>query len=224
MKHLIALDLDGTLEDSRDDMVAAVLRVREGFGLSSQPDEEFRPHVNAGMDHLYKTCFADLLASGGSIADVRAAYEADYLEHIADTTRLYPGIAAALAELAQIGRLACVTNKPERLTAALLEALAVARHFSAIIGGDTCTECKPSPIVLGEASRRVGRTGAAVMIGDSRLDVLCGRSFGAATIWCAWGYAANPGDQQPDHTARTPAELPGLVRRVLAAWADTRRV
>jgi phosphoglycolate phosphatase len=216
VKHLIALDLDGTLEDSRDDMVGSVLRVRAGFGLSSRSDEEFRPHVNAGMDHLYKTCFADLLARGRAIADVRAAYEADYLAHIADTTRLYPGIAESVAALAELGKLACVTNKPERLTAALLAALAVAQHFSAIIGGDTCAETKPSPIVLAEASRRVGRTGRAVMIGDSRLDVLCGRSFGAATIWCAWGYAQNPGDQQPDLTARSPGELPGLVRRLLA--------
>lgn len=224
MRHLIATDLDGTLEDSRDDMVAAVLRVRAGFGLSSRSGEEFRPHVSAGMDHLYKTCFADLLASGGALADVRAAYEADYLEHIADTTRLYPGIAEALAELAQLGRIACVTNKPERLTAALLEALGVAQHFSAIIGGDTCPESKPSPIVLAEASRRVGRTGAAVMIGDSRLDVLCGRSFGAATIWCAWGYAASPGDEAPEFTACAPAELPGLVRGMLAGWADWQSV
>jgi HAD superfamily hydrolase (TIGR01549 family) len=216
VKHLIALDLDGTLEDSRDDMVESVLRVRAQLGLSSRSGEEFRPHVNAGMDQLYRTCFADLLARGGALADVRAAYEADYLAHIADATRLYPGMAEALAELAQLGKLACVTNKPERLSAALLAALAVAQHFAAIIGGDTCAETKPSPIVLAEASRRVGRTGRAVMIGDSRLDVRCGRSFGAATIWCAWGYAPSPGDQQPDLTARAPKELPGLVRRLLA--------
>ena len=117
------------------------------------------------MDHLYSTCFADLLARGGALADVRAAYEADYLAHIADTTRLYPGMAEALAELAQLGKLACVTNKPERLSAALLAALAVAQHFAAIIGGDTCAESKPSPIVLAEASRRVGRTRAR---GDDR--------------------------------------------------------
>lgn len=216
MIDLVALDLDGTLEDSRDDMVAAVLRVRARLGLARHADERFRPHVNAGMDHLYRQCFDDFLAAGGALAQVRAAYEADYLAHIADTTRLYPGIAAALEQLAGLGRLACVTNKPERLSVALLERLGVGGLFAAVIGGDTCPESKPSPMVLAEASRRVGRTGAAVMIGDSAADVRCGRSFGAGTIWCAWGYAAASGDEQPDARADAPEQLPALVREVLA--------
>jgi len=216
VSHLIALDLDGTLEDSRDDMVAAVLRVRGRFGLSEQPADNFRGYVNAGMDHLYRSCFADYLGAGGGVDDVRAAYEADYLAHIADATRLYAGIGDALVELAALGNLACVTNKPQRLSAALLEALGVGRLFSAVIGGDTCPESKPSPVVLVEASRRVGRTGAALMIGDSAADVRCGRAFGATTIWCAWGYAADPGAEAPHHTARVPDELPRLVRSLIA--------
>lgn len=217
MSHLIALDLDGTLEDSRDDMVAAVLRVRAGFGLAQEPGEKFRPHVNGGMDHLYRNCFADYLGAGGAVEAVRAAYEADYLAHIADSTRLYAGVSEALAELARLGKLACVTNKPERLSVALLAALGVGELFSAVIGGDTCAEGKPSPIVLAEASRQVGRTGAAIMIGDSPADVRCGRAFGATTIWCAWGYARDPGAETPHHTAETPADLPGLVRGLIEA-------
>jgi len=213
--HLIGLDLDGTIEDSRDDMVAAVLRVRASFGLSEQPGEAFRPHVSAGMDHLYRMCFDELLAAGGALADVRTAYEADYLAHIADTTRLYDGMAAALRELAGLGALACVTNKPERLSVALLAALGVEGLFSAVVGGDTCPESKPSPMVLAEAARRVGRQGGAVMIGDSSADVRCGRAYGAATVWCAWGYVASPGELVPDVTARDAEELPRLVQGLL---------
>lgn len=215
MTHLIALDLDGTLEDSRDDMVAAVLRVRAKMHLADQPGEAFRGHVNAGMDHLYRNCFADYLARGGGVDEVRTAYEADYLAHIVDATRLYSGMGDALVELAALGCLACVTNKPERLSAALLDSLGVGRLFSAIIGGDTCPEGKPSPLVLAEASRRVGRTGQAMMVGDSAADVRCGRSFGATTIWCAWGYAADPGAEAPHHTVHAPHELPRLVRTLV---------
>jgi phosphoglycolate phosphatase-like HAD superfamily hydrolase len=53
------------------------------------------------------------------------------------------------------------------------------------------------------------------MIGDSAADVRCGRSFGAGTIWCAWGYAEAPGEETPDARAETPAQLPGLVRGLL---------
>ena len=49
---LVAFDLDGTLEDSRVDMVSAVQRVRATLGLPHRPDDDFRPHVNRGMPHL----------------------------------------------------------------------------------------------------------------------------------------------------------------------------
>ena len=217
MTHLIALDLDGTLEDSRDDMVAAACKVRADFGVPARAAEVIRPHVNAGMDHLYRAVFDDVFAHGVTLPEIRAAYEVRYMSHIADATRLYPGIADALVELSRMGRLACVTNKPEHLSVALLAALGVGHLFAAVIGGDTCVVAKPSPVVLGEASRRVGRTGGAVMIGDSPADVRCGRSFGAATIWCAWGYAAEPGELAPDRVAREPAALPALVRELVGA-------
>lgn len=212
---VLALDLDGTIEDSRDDMVAAVLRVRAGRGLAAMPDATVRPHVNAGMDHLYRQCFPELAA-----AAAREAYEADYLANIARSTRLYPGMDAALAELARLGNLACVTNKPERLSVALLTALGVGPLFSAVIGGDTCPEGKPSPLPLAEAVRRCAPAGAAprvVMIGDTAGDVRCGRAYGAQTVWCAWGYVAGPGEILPDATAAAPRELPGVIGRLLAA-------
>lgn len=218
--HLIGLDLDGTLEDSRNDMAAAVHRVRARFGLPARSDEAVRPWVNRGMDQLYRACFDDhLRGSDARLADVRARYEEDYLVNVARETRLYPGIAAALARLAELGRLAVVTNKPERISRRLLATLGVDGAFSAVIGGDTCAATKPNPLVLQEAARRCGfdaARGRAVMIGDTAADVALGRAFGAVTIWCAWGYAADPGGK-PDFTAETPEALPELVRAALGA-------
>ena len=216
--HLIALDLDGTLEDSRSDMAAVVHRVRARLDLPARPDEAVRPWVNRGMDQLYRACFDDhLQGSDARLADVRARYEEDYLVNIARETRLYPGIAAALARLAEWGRLAVVTNKPERISRRLLAMLGVDGAFSAVIGGDTCGATKPDPLVLEEAARRCGfdaASGRAVMIGDTAADVALGRAFGAVTIWCAWGYVDDPGGK-PDFTAQTPEALPELVRAAL---------
>jgi len=211
---LIALDLDGTLEDSRADMVAAVERVRAALGLPVRSASELRPFVNAGMDTLYRACFDDFLANGHArYEQVRAAYEADYLAHVADQTRLYEGIAEALASLAAHGRLACVTNKPERISRALLAALGVGARFAAVIGGDTCPHAKPNPIMLAAAVRAAGfevEPDRAFMIGDTTADVHMGKAYGATTIWCAWGYADAPGEA-PDFEARTPADLVELV-------------
>ncbi len=216
--NLIGFDLDGTLEDSRSDMVAAVHRVRDALGLAPRADVAIRPWVNRGMDQLYRACFDDYVNGDDSrLAAVRARYETDYLANVADETRLYPGIAASLAKIADRGRLAVITNKPERIAYRLLDALGVGEHFTAIIGGDTCVRAKPDPIVLSEAAKRCGFDAArnrAVMIGDTAADVALGRAFGAVTIWCAWGYLDRP-DQEPDFVAADPADLPDLVRHAL---------
>ena len=162
---VVALDLDGTLEGSRSDMVASVLRVRSALGLSEGLAHEFRPHVNRGMDHLYRTCFSDYLEGRGEAAyeEVKARYVASYGEHIAVETQLYSGIADALAALTAEHKLALVTNKPEALSRKLLDALAVSEHFDVVIGGDTCGRSKPHPDPLAEAIRLCGG-GAAINI------------------------------------------------------------
>jgi phosphoglycolate phosphatase len=171
------------------------------------------------MDHLYRACFDDYLdGTDARLAEVRARYEADYLDHVAHETRLYPGIADSLTRLADLGRLAVITNKPERISRRLLEALGVNAFFATVIGGDTCATSKPDPLVLFEAGRHCGFDAArdrAVMIGDTAADVALGRAFGAATIWCAWGYIDRPG-QEPDFVADHPSALPDLVQQAFA--------
>jgi phosphoglycolate phosphatase len=216
---LIGLDLDGTLEDSRRDMVAVARRVRAQLTLPARPDAALLPWVNKGMDQLYRACFDDYIGADVSrMADVRSRYEADYLEHVAVETRLYPGIAPTVDRLSMLGVLACVTNKPERISWRLLEVLGVSKFFTAVIGGDTCPKGKPDPLVLETAARRCGfekKPARTIMIGDTPADLAMGRAFGAATIWCAWGYADQPGDERPDWIAQTPDQLPELVTEVL---------
>lgn len=212
--RLIAIDLDGTIEDSRDDMVSAARRVRAALGLPPRPDAALRPHVNGGMDHLYRACFDDYLAVDAErYARVRSAYEADYLANVAIETRLYPGMGAALAELSQLGKLVCVTNKPEQISRHLLDALGVGQLFSSVVGGDSCEHAKPHPIMLATAAERCGLFGAAhrtVMIGDTQADIQLGRAYGGRTVWCAWGYVdAVP--ERADLQARAPADLPRAV-------------
>jgi phosphoglycolate phosphatase len=214
--NLICLDLDGTLEDSRADMVAVAQRVRGQLRLPARPDDAILPWVNKGMDQLYRACFDDYLEGNDArLADVKKRYEADYFTNVAVQTRLYPGIADAVARLAELGSLACVTNKPEKISWRLLEVLEVSKLFSAVVGGDSCPKSKPDPMVLEAAARRCGferPQSRAVMVGDTPADIAMGRAFGAATIWCAWGYVQRLGEERADLIAERPGQLPELVR------------
>jgi 2-phosphoglycolate phosphatase len=216
---LIGLDLDGTLEDSRRDMVAVARRVRTQLKLPARSDNTMIPWVNKGMDQLYLACFDDYIGSDGArLTEVRQRYETDYLDHVAVETRLYPGIGPAVERLSMLGALACVTNKPERISWRLLEVLGVSKFFTTVIGGDTCPKGKPDPMMLEAAARRCGfekKPARTVMIGDTSADMAMGRAFGASTIWCAWGYADRPGDERPDWIAHAPDQLPELAIEAL---------
>ena len=227
---LIGIDLDGTLEDSRDDMVAAARRVRAALGLQTRADERLRPFVNAGMDQLYRACFDDYLesnvaSSAGRIEHVRTAYEADYLANVAVNTRLYDGVAPALAALAELGALCCITNKPERISRRLLDALGVGALFRTVVGGDSCPEIKPSPVMLRAAAERCGfEPGApdarSFMIGDTAADIQLARAFGATAVWCAWGYLATA-PAPADFEARAPADLVRIVSQIVSPIASS---
>jgi phosphoglycolate phosphatase len=229
MTTLICLDLDGTLEDSRRDMVAVARRVRAQLELPARSDEALLPWVNKGMDQLYRVCFDDYIRPGeaklteAKLTEVRKLYEADYFDHVAVETQLYPGMAQAVEELATLGVLACVTNKPERISWRLLEVLGISKHFMIVIGGDTCPRGKPDPMVLEAAARRCGfekKPERTLMIGDTAADLAMGHAFGATTIWCAWGYVDQPVDERPDLIAHTPDQLPELVLEASGVKAD----
>lgn len=211
-------DLDGTLEDSRKDMVAAAQRVREFLKLSFLDFETLVPHVNKGMRELYLNCFDDFVREADSknisedrVLIVQKLYEQTYAEAIAVNTVLYPGIHSALEDAKKMGRLAVITNKPEHLSIRLLDSLGILPLIDLVVGGDTCHEAKPSPVPLQYALEKLGgrRPGDQVfMVGDSQGDARAGALCGATTIWCAWGYQSQaPNQPEPHHQVATPEEL-----------------
>ena len=225
MSTLVSFDLDGTLEDSRKDMIASVHRVRDAMGLKAIEDDDVRPHLTQGLTHLYEKCFDDALKGAGpgkkAFEDVRKKYEADYLAHIADKTRLYEGVSYALADLAKFTRLVCVTNKPEAHTRALLEALKIAGRFSAVVGGDTLDGVlKPDPKMLAAACEPLGvnpKSDVVVHVGDTLGDIKMAKAFGARSVWVAWGYTKDaPDDPAADFVADDGYGLSAVVEQALA--------
>jgi phosphoglycolate phosphatase len=63
--NLVFFDLDGTLEDSRQDMALSVNRVREELKLPALDLEQARGLVNRGMDALTNAAFPELIREPG---------------------------------------------------------------------------------------------------------------------------------------------------------------
>ena len=182
---MIAFDLDGTLVDSRRDLIACINRLRNEHGVPPLDYDDAWPDVCRGMPHLYAHCFPTWMSEELSLS---VTFEQMYQANIFDETYVYPGIVEMLSALQGRFALGVVTNKPQSATEALLEAADLSRFFDVVVGGDRCEAPKPSPIPLQFAHRMVDDAFNIIMVGDSVGDVRCAQGANAESVWCNWGY------------------------------------
>jgi phosphoglycolate phosphatase len=204
---MIAFDLDGTLVDSRLDLLNSVNALRASVGYPPLRYESSWQDLCKGMPHLYATCFPKQMQDEPGLAH---DFEAIYLEQIFKTTTVYDGLALVIPELAKQASLAVVTNKPQRATERLLEAAGLISYFDVIVGGDRCEKPKPSPVPLIFARDYVADGHQLMMVGDSLGDVRCGKASEAITVWCNWGYWRNR-ENEAMFSVEAPLELIDIV-------------
>ncbi len=215
-------DLDGTLIDSAPDLHLLLAELLAEQGLGAPSLEAVRDMVGDGTRALVARALAAIGRPAGeeTLDRLHGRFLALYEASPCRLTRPYAHAEATLARLADRGtRLGLCTNKPQRITELLLEAVGLRRYFAAIVGGDVLPVRKPDPAHLAEVLRRLGAGPAsAVMVGDSRNDLLSARGAGMACILVSFGYSKVPAadlgaDAVIDDLARLPEALAGLAGR-----------
>ncbi len=138
-----------------------------------------------------------------------------YTAHPTDHTLLLPGVHEALAELSHLP-LALCTNKPRRITEAVLGNLRLPVRFRVLVGGGDLPKSKPDPLPLQHIAERLGlSTTELVMVGDGAQDILCAKAAGARSVGVEGGMQG----REPllragrDEVVKTLAELPALIER-----------
>lgn len=194
----VAFDLDGTLVETHEDLVGTLNRMLVKHGLPEAPMESASELIGGGARALLQHGFERAGASWNE-AHAPALFEeflADYVEHIADHSKPFPGVVETLERLAARGAILCVaTNKRTDLSDILLERLELTRHFAAIVGPDKVSARKPSGAHLIEAVQMAGGDPArAVMVGDAAPDTGAARDAGLPCIVCTFGYSPIPHD------------------------------
>jgi phosphoglycolate phosphatase len=213
---LVGFDLDGTLVDSSADLAAAVNHVIASLGRPPLSVAAVRQNVGGGVRRMLALSLADAGIDMPDAFDTyHAALLAYYADHIADTTRPFPGVPEALDALAQAGaRLAVVTNKGEKLAIKLLAALGLADRFACVIGGDSVARNKPAPDPIVEMVRRCGG-GRAAFVGDSLFDVQAAHAAGLPCVALSFGFSNTPAAELgADAVIDDFAALPEALRRL----------
>ena len=192
----VVYDLDGTLADTAGDLMGALNAVLNREGLAPLPVENARSMLGGGGRALIMRGFA---ASGRELAPLKLKalfgdFLAHYNRHIAEHTRLYPGVEAALRAFARAGwRQAVCSNKMEGSAKILMEKLGVVGRFAFICGQDTFGVGKPDPKpLLGTITASGGVSDRAIMVGDSAIDIKTARAAGLPVIAVDFGYTDVP--------------------------------
>ncbi|WP_457605257.1 phosphoglycolate phosphatase [Nitratifractor sp.] len=193
-KELILFDLDGTLIDSVPDLADAVNLMLEELGREPFPEATIRGWVGNGAATLVRRALSGSHEPDPAVEPLFEEARQRFLEHygsrIPGRTLLYPGVRETLERLEERGyRMAIVTNKPEPFVAPILEGLGIAGPFELIVGGETLPVKKPDPLPLLHSCERLGvAPDDAVMVGDSRNDILAARAAGIDSVAVSYGY------------------------------------
>jgi phosphoglycolate phosphatase len=217
---IAVFDLDGTLADTAGDLIGTLNVILEQEGLSPLAVERARDMIGAGARALIERGFE---AAGKELAPshLDALYDqfmVHYGENICVRTELYPGVADALDRLERAGFLLAVcTNKVEEHSVKLLDALGIGHRFAANCGRNTFRYFKPDPRHLTlTIARAGGDPGRAVMVGDSRTDIVTAQKAGIPAIAVPFGYTDLPvRDLGPDLVIEHFDELFGAVQALL---------
>ncbi len=215
--RVLVLDLDGTLVDTVPDLAAALNRLMAARGLPPFGYAATAAMVGDGVAKLVERAFAAQGVAQDPAA--LAAFSHDYAAHAAVASRLFPGVADTLRDLAGSGwRFAVCTNKPEGAARTLLDAMGLSPLMAAIGGGDSFPVRKPDPAhLLATLAAADGSADRAVMVGDHANDVQAARGAGLPCIFAAWGYGPASMAEGASAVARDMAEMASIATRMLPA-------
>ncbi len=217
---LVIFDLDGTLIDSRLDLVHSVNAALRHIGRVELPDDVIASYVGDGAPILIQRALGgehvdEALLRGG--LDFFLSY---YREHKLDHTTVYTGIDEALRTIQNAGngaprKMAVLTNKPVVPSRAIVEALGLGQYFGQVYGGNSFATKKPDPEgarqLLSENGVLPGHT---AIVGDSHTDVETGRNAGLYTVGVTYGFAPHSlSSVPPDVLVDNPAELAAVFSK-----------
>ena len=208
----LIFDLDGTLIDSKQDLIRSVNAMLLEMGRETLHEDTISGYIGHGAPKLVGRA----LGNGTTEEDRERALKfflAYYEDHKMDSTCAYPGVAEALEELSEFP-MAVLTNKPVRVSNRILEGLGLAKYFHAVYGGNSFETKKPDPLGAKKILQELGAPPSeAMMIGDSEVDVQTARNAGTLAAAVNYGFgthdrAAFPADIYLDRLT----ELAPLLR------------
>ena len=186
--RLIIFDFDGTLGDTRRNIVTTMQMTIEELHLPNRSEEECAATIGLPLAGCFRTLFPDIQEE--LIPRCAETYRRFFNENLKTIhPEAFPGVVETLAILHQKGfKLTIASSRSRNSLTELTRKMGIADYISYILGADDVKEAKPKPEpVLKTLADMHFDAGEALVVGDMAVDILMGAHAGARTCGVTWG-------------------------------------
>ncbi len=188
--HAVIFDLDGTLVDTLDDITGAINRALTRAGLPPISREQCRRRVGWGLRELARRSLPEDSRDPERLDAIAADFESAYRKDPVAESRPYAGIPALLDSIRDATiKTAVLSNKPDELVHAVVDALFGRNRFGYVLGGTSDHPRKPDPATTTMILDTLGVSAEKTLfVGDSEIDIATARNAGCIPVGVSWGY------------------------------------
>jgi len=206
-------DLDGTLIDSIDLILASYRHTLAAHGLPPVPDSEWLRGVGTPL----RVQLGQWATSPEQLLALTATYRDYNLANHDQMILSYPGITELLQGVRTAGlRTGVVTSKNREGTRRGLRLFGLEEFIEIMVCADDVERPKPHPEPVRRAVQQLGADPATtIFVGDSIHDLHSGRGAGVLTGAVLWGPFRREEleSAEPDFWLETPEDLKTLLLR-----------
>ena len=188
---LVIFDFDGTLGDTRRNIVRTMQMTIEELHLPNRSEEECAATIGLPLVGCFETMFPDLQKEEvQTCADTYRRIFAENLQTL--KPQLFPGVKETLTQLSEQGyTLTIASSRSHASLVELTNDMGIADCISYLIGADDVEKAKPAPEpVLNTLDALRFEASQALVVGDMAVDILMGANAGAKTCGVTWGNGA----------------------------------
>ncbi len=187
-KGLIIFDFDGTLGDTRRNIVTTMQMTIAELHLPNRSEEECAATIGLPLAGCFRTLFPDI--QDELIPRCAETYRRFFNENLKTIhPEAFPAVVETLSILHQKGFVLTIASSRSRNSLMeLTRNMGIANYISFILGADDVKEAKPNPEpvlkTLAEMSFDAAET---LVVGDMAVDIQMGANAGAKTCGVTYG-------------------------------------
>ena len=215
MIDTVIFDFDGTIMDTNDVIIGSWQHVYRTLRGEEGDLEYILSTFGEPLEYSMEKSFPEV-----SVEESVKIYRDWHRERFVDMIKLFPGITEMLQEVKARGYKTAIASSRLRFTLNQgLEKYDLGQYFDTVVAVEDAENGKPAPdIVLNTLERLDSKPETSIMVGDSRLDILCAHNAGVPCVLVGWSATLAgktkedfaPGEA-PDFMIHKPADLLDII-------------